>query len=329
MNGVGGASARVFGIGAGVHGAGASVYGARSAGDVVDHFCSGTSGGDSGGNVGGTDNGGSGTEVGSGFGHTQASSNSNSNSSSGTALPRGIWAGARKNKRGQLVLFRPRDPPSDPTRQALRGRPLHETNARRAARPIRTRTEVGGYRRPYQAWGSSASCWSTVRYSDGKNEGGVHNRDGAGMRAFRASGRRDLERPLVPTAAGPFVWGEHSTIPGKREAAERLTARSAVLRAFELETPPWQREAKREPCEWGDECSDSDCELEHPSDGADVGSAGTAMKRGRNTGKQRRLRAQMPLRSNYKYAGRKGGGSGNQVLHRDKRIGFLRAVTKT
>ena len=119
-----------------VHGAGASVYGARSAGDVVDHFCSGTSGGDSGGNVGGTDNGGSGTEVGSGFGHTQASSNI----SSGTALPRGIWPGARKNKRGQLVLFRPRDPPSDPTRQALRGRPLHETNARRAARPIRTRT---------------------------------------------------------------------------------------------------------------------------------------------------------------------------------------------
>merc|ERR1711871_1636338 len=63
---------------------------------------------------------------------------------------------------------------------------------------------------------------------------------------------------------GPFVWGEHSTIPGKREAVERLAARSAVLRAFELESPPWQREAKREPCEWGDECSDSDCELEHP-----------------------------------------------------------------
>ena len=225
------------------------------------------------------------------------------------------------------MLFRPRDPPSDPARQALRRRPLHETKATRTARPVRTRTEVHGYRRPYQAWGTGASCWSTVRHSDGRNEGGVHNRDGAGMRAFRASGRRDLERPLVPTAAGPFVWAEHSTIPGKGEAAERLVARSAVLRAFELEEPPWQHEVRREPCEWGDECSDSDCELEHPSDVGSGAGAGSVGKHSRGKGKHKRLRAQMPLRSNYKNAGRKGGGSGNMVLHRDKRIGFLRAVT--
>ena len=142
--------------------------------------------------------------------------------------------GGARGYRAAAVLHRPMAPATDPWRASARRRPLTEVPERRQAYPAPTETEARGYRRSQGGWGGGTSEWSQVHYTSG---GGSDPRANV-QRAWRTARTRRGAQPVRPLQAGRFVHREHSTVPGKKEAAQRGAMRRRCPKQPGSRLPP-------------------------------------------------------------------------------------------